>query len=58
MKKKIVPVLTAGALILVIILILILSQIIEKYTPSKEHEELTEYYNISSDDDVALILHH
>ncbi len=58
MKKKIVPVLTAGALILVIILILILSQIIEKYTPSKEHEELTEYYNISSDDDVALILNH
>ncbi len=58
MKKKIVPVLTAGALILVIILILILSQIIEKYTPSKEHEKLTEYYNISSDDDVALILNH
>lgn len=58
MKKKIIPVLTAGALILVIILILILSHIIEKYTPSKEHEELTEYYNISSDDDVALILDH
>ncbi len=56
MKKKIMPILTAGALILVIVLILLLSSIIKKYTPSKEHEELTEYYNLSSADDVALIL--
>lgn len=56
MKKKLIPILTAGALILVIVLILVLSSIIEKYTPSDEHEDLTEYYSISNEDEVALIL--
>ncbi|MGN0351608.1 MAG: glycosyl hydrolase family 18 protein [Roseburia sp.] len=56
MKKKIVPILTVGALILIIVLILFLSHIIKKYTPSDEHEDLTEYYNISEEDQTALIL--
>ena len=56
MKKKFVPVLAAGALIVVIICFMLLGSIIEKYTPSKEHMNLSDYYNLSSEQDVALIL--
>lgn len=55
MKKKLIPILTAGILIVVVLLVLLLSKVIEKYTPSKEREDLTEYYSISGDDTVAII---
>ena len=45
MKKKFVPILAAGALIVVIICFMLLGSIIEKYTPSKEHMNLSDYYN-------------
>ena len=47
MKKKFVPILAAGALIVVIICFMLLGSIIEKYTPSKEHMNLSDYYNLS-----------
>ena len=56
MKKKFVPILAAGALIVVIICFMLLGSIIEKYTPSKEHMNLSDYYNLSGEQDVALIL--
>lgn len=56
MKKKVVPFLAVGALILVVLLFMVLSHIIEKYTPSKEHKDLSEYYALSEDSDVAIVL--
>lgn len=56
MKKKIIPVIAAGLLILVVILFLLLGNLIEKYSPSKETEDLSTYYGLSSDTEVALIL--
>ena len=53
MKKKFVPILAAGALIVVIICFMLLGSIIEKYTPSKEHMNLSDYYNLSGEQDVA-----
>jgi hypothetical protein len=38
MKKKFVPILAAGALIVVIICFMLLGSIIEKYTPSKAYQ--------------------
>lgn len=55
MKKKVVPVLAAIVLIIVVILFMLLGKLIEKYTPSKEQQDLTEYYQISSNEDVAII---
>lgn len=56
MKKKIIPVIAAAVLIIVIILFMLLGKFIEKYTPSKEHQDLTDYYAMTSESDVALIL--
>lgn len=56
MKKKIIPVIAAGLLILVVILFMLLGNLIEKYSPSKETEDLSTYYGLSSDTEVALIL--
>lgn len=56
MKKKVIPVIAAIALIVVIISFMLLGRLIEKYTPSKERQDLTEYYQMSSDDSVAVIL--
>ena len=55
MKKKIIPVIAAIALIIVVVLFMVLGNIIEKYTPSKETKDLSEYYGLTSDTDVALI---
>ena len=55
MKKKVVPVFAAIVLIIVVILFMLLGKLIEKYTPSKEQQDLTEYYQISSNEDVAII---
>ena len=55
MKKKAVPVFAALSLIVVVILFLLLGKLIEKYTPSKDRQELTEYYQMLSEDEVAII---
>ena len=54
MKKKIIPFIAAIALIIVVVLFMVLGNIIEKYTPSKETKDLSEYYGLTSDTDVAL----
>lgn len=54
-KKNIVPIIAALALIIVVILFMLLGKLIEKYTPSKEHQELSEYYQMTSEEDVAII---
>lgn len=56
MKKKIIPVLIVIGLILVIAAGLVLSSLIKKYTPTKEREDLSEYYHITSEDQIAIVL--
>lgn len=56
MKKKIVPFIAAGSLIVVVILFMLLGSLIEKYTPSKDRQELSDYYALTAEDEVAIIL--
>lgn len=56
MKKKIIPFIAAAVLIVVIILFMVLGSVIEKYTPSKDRQDLADYYHLTSTDDVAIIL--
>ena len=56
MKKKALPVLVVCTLIVIIVAITGISALIKKYTPSKERQELSEYYNLTSEDQVAIIL--
>lgn len=56
MKKKFIPIAAVGALIIVIICFMFLGTIIEKYTPSKEQLALSDYYGLSDDQEVALVL--
>ena len=56
MKKKTIPILTVCALIVIIVAIIGGSVLLRKYTPSKERQDLNTYYNVSSYDQVAIIL--
>lgn len=55
MKKKVIPFITVAVLIIVVILFMLLGNLIEKYTPSKERQDLSEYYSLNSDQEVAII---
>lgn len=55
MKKKILPVIAALAFIFVIILFMILGKVIDKYTPTDERQDLAVHYDITADEDVAII---
>ncbi len=56
MKKKVIPVFAAIVLIIIVLLFILLGKFIEKYTPSKERMELSDYYQLSSDEEVAVII--
>ena len=56
MKKITIPILTVCALIVIIVAIIGGSVLLRKYTPSKEHKGLTSYYNITADNQVAIVL--
>lgn len=56
MKKKILPGIMAGAVILLAILITLIAALVNKYSPSKEVMDLSKYYNISSDKQVPIVL--
>lgn len=58
MKKKIIPFITVFFLIFVVILFMLLGKVIEKYTPSKERQDLSEYYSLTADNEVAIVLNH
>lgn len=52
------PVLVVIVLILLIITGIIIISLVQKYTPAKDRADLTEYYHISSESDVATIMNH
>ncbi len=55
-KKQVLPVLIIVGLIALVLLFIIGSKLIEKYTPTKERKELTEYFGITEDSQVAITL--
>lgn len=56
--KKLIPVLVVFFMIIVIVLMMFLGRVIDKYTPTDETADLSEYYNISEDDQVAILFDH
>lgn len=60
MEKKRVKqsMLVIAAVIIVIILVLLIGKMIEKYTPSKERIDLTEYYGLTEESKAAIVLDH
>lgn len=55
-KKKIVPVLAVILLIIVVILITLAARIIERYIPSREVQDMKEYYGLQAEDDMAMVI--
>ena len=56
MKKKLIPALIAILLILIITAIAAVTFLIEKYSYSKEHADLTAYFGLQGETDVAILL--
>lgn len=56
LKKKIISVLATLVLLVIVLIIYIVGNIIEKYTPTDERADRTEYFGLSDEDEVALIL--
>lgn len=56
MKKKLIPVITAIVLIIVIVAVSAGIKLVEKYSYSKERADLEEYFDITSADEVPIIL--
>lgn len=56
MKKKMIPVLLAIVLIFLVIAIAFGGKILEKYSYSKERADLNSYFDITQDNEVAIIL--
>lgn len=55
-KKKLIPVLAAAALIVIVVLITMAARVIEKYIPTKEVQDLYEYYGLTAEDDIAVVM--
>ncbi|MGN0170992.1 MAG: glycosyl hydrolase family 18 protein [Lachnospiraceae bacterium] len=56
MKRKSVPILAAALLIMVLWLIIGMTLLIKRYTPGKEKADLNAYFNITREDQMAIIL--
>lgn len=56
MKKKSYSIFAVLALVLVIAAAIVVFALIRKYTPNKEHEDLTTYYKLTNSDEVAIVL--
>lgn len=56
MKKKALPLLIVCVLILLVVAVTGIVTLIKKYTPSKERQDLTDYYGLTSDEQAAIIL--
>ena len=55
-KKQVLPILLIIGLIILVLGFILISNLIKKYTPTKEHMELSEYYQITEDSQVAITL--
>lgn len=57
-KKKRSPIPLVFGLILVVILVSLAGMVMKKYAPTKEKMELTQYYNVSAADQLAVVYNH
>ena len=57
-NKQILPVLAVVGLIFLVLTITLGVKLIQRYTPSKEHLELSTYYEMEDDSQVAITLNH
>lgn len=55
-NKQLLPVLVVAGLICLVLAVILGVKLIQKYSPSKEHLALTEYYGIEDDSQVAITL--
>ena len=58
MKKKILPVLTVFCLIILVMAVGLITLLIKRYAPSKEKMDGAEYFQITGEDEAALIVNH
>lgn len=56
MKRKIIPVIVAFALIVVVAAFMVIGSIIEKYTPTNERMDLYTYFDVNNDEEIVIIL--
>lgn len=56
MKKKALPFIAATGVIVLIIIVMIISVLVKKYTPSKEKADLNEYYSLTQENQLAIVL--
>ncbi len=56
MKKKLLPIAVIVGLIIIVAVIIAITALVKKYTPSKERQNLDEYYGIQENSQVAIIL--
>ena len=56
MKKKILPILAAVVLIVILIAIGVVSKVVDKYIPTEERMNIAEYYNITGEGQIPVIL--
>ena len=56
MKKKLLPIAIIVGLIIIVAAIIAITALVKKYTPSKERQNLDEYYGIQENSQVAIIL--
>lgn len=55
MKKKAVPVVVAAGIVVILVFAMIITALVNKYTPSKEKANLKNYFGITAQEDVAII---
>ncbi len=55
-RKQVLTALMVGGLVVFVLLLVLAINLIQKNTPSKERQELTEYYGITSESQVAITL--
>lgn len=56
LKKKLISVFATLILLVIVIIIYVVGNIIERYTPTDKKADLTQYFDISNEDEVALLL--
>lgn len=56
MKKRLIPIAVAVLLIIMAVVIMIIGSLIKKYTPTDERADLNEYFSITNEKEVALLL--
>lgn len=57
-RRKQQTVILIAAVVIVIILVIITGKLIDKYTPTKEKQDMTEYYGLTEESAAALVVDH